>query len=126
MPRHSGSLRAIHSPAFRMWPIYNIFTCYVSFKNVGYIIKYLEINHFTGLWGLRTITSVKHRNTVFLDLLFEITKLTFHFIATTYLIHELTLEGVHIGIELQIFVEKLMSYISDGLCVQQTYITKLH
>lgn len=84
--------------------LHNICKRYVSCGNECYMIKYLEINHFTGLWGLGAIASIKHRNTVLLDLLLEVTKLTFHFIASTHLINELTLEGVHIGIKLQKFV----------------------
>lgn len=61
----------------------------------------LQVNHLAGLRRLGTITGVQHRDRVLLDLLLQVPQLALHLIATTHLVHELALERVHVGIQLQ-------------------------
>lgn len=61
---------------------------------------YLQVNHLTGLRSLGTLASVQHGYAVLLDLLLQVAQLALHLIAAADLVHELSLEGVHIRIEL--------------------------
>lgn len=61
----------------------------------------LQVNHLAGLRRLGTITGVQHRDRVLLDLLLQVPQLALHLIATTHLVHELALERVHVGIQLE-------------------------
>lgn len=49
---------------------------------------------------LRDFPRIKHWNTVFFNFLFKVSQFSFHFIATTYLVNELPLEHIHVGIQL--------------------------
>lgn len=63
---------------------------------------HLEIYHFSGLRSFRILSSVQHRDSIFFNFFFQVTKLSLHFIATSDFVDEFPLKGVHVRIKLKI------------------------
>lgn len=63
---------------------------------------HLKVDDLARVGGPWRLLDLGHVHSVFLDLHLDVAQLAFHLVAATHLVHELTLERIHVWVQLEL------------------------